>query len=244
MKPIIGVTSSVKDERTMLVSYDNIDSVTASGGVPLVLPNLTNEEEIEQISNRIDGLLVTGGGDIDPTLFGEEPHPNLGLITPGRDTFEISLIKKMIKARKPVLAICRGCQVLNIAGGGDMYQDIYSQTDRQLLQHRQVAPRSHGSHYIDVQEGSLLNQITGSDYYKVNSFHHQAVRDMAPGFFVSARSSDGIIEALESREHPFLLGVQWHPECMTALGDKPSLLLFSAFIEASKEKAKQQQSPV
>lgn len=244
MKPIIGVTSSFKDERTMSVSYDNIDSITAAGGVPLVLPNLTDKGQAEQIAAQLDGLLVTGGGDIDPTLFGEEPHPGLGVITPARDVFEINLIREMMKEGKPVLAICRGCQILNIAAGGDMYQDIYSQIGRQLLQHSQKAPRSHASHYINVAEGSLLKQITNQEKYKVNSYHHQAVRNLAPEFYVSACSSDGITEAFESREHPFVIGVQWHPECMTASGDQPSLLLFGAFVEACRQTNKRQRTTV
>lgn len=235
MKPIIGITTSLEDERTITLSHDNVDSVLQAGGVPVILPNLLDSEHVERVANQIDGLLVTGGGDIDPTIFGEEPHPNLGSITPARDQFEIAIIKKMMEQDKPVLAICRGCQILNIAAGGDMYQDIYTQTDKQLLQHSQKAPRHHGSHFVDVKEGSLLHQMTGSNRFKVNSFHHQAVRQVAQGFQECGTASDGVIEALESVNHSFVIGVQWHPECMVKNGDVPSNDIFTKFIEASSQ---------
>jgi putative glutamine amidotransferase len=237
MKPIIGVTASLQNENLITLSHDNVDSVTAAGGVPFILPNLLESAEVERAAQQIDGLLVTGGGDIDPTLFGEEPHPNLGSISPARDQFEIAIIRKMMEQNKPVLAICRGCQILNIAAGGDMFQDIYAQHDKQLLQHSQRAPRSHGSHFVEVKEGSLLHQITDSTRFKVNSFHHQTVRHVAQGFQVSAVASDGIIEAFESTEHSFILGVQWHPECMVPSGDAPSRAIFNTFLQACQKAA-------
>ncbi|SDZ61656.1 putative glutamine amidotransferase [Evansella caseinilytica] len=232
MKPMIGITSSLKDEQQLMLSLDNIESITSAGGVPVVLPNLTEEEQVARAADHIDGLLVTGGGDIDPTLFGEEPHPALGSITPQRDEFEILIIRKLLEQNKPILALCRGCQILNIAAGGDMFQDIYAQSDRQLLQHSQHAPRSHASHFVEVKHGTLLKQITRLERFKVNSFHHQAVRHPAAGFVVSATSSDGVIEALESSRHTFVLGVQWHPECMTKRKDFPSRAIFTHFVEA------------
>lgn len=237
VKPIIGVTTSYADERTLQTSYDNIDAVVQAGGIPLVLANASASEDMDQIITRLDGVLVTGGGDIDPTLFGEEPHRELGVIHPDRDRFETALLEKCLEKNKPVLAICRGCQILNIAAGGDMYQDIYSQTSSTLLQHTQRAPRSHASHFINVEDGSLLAKITSRSRYKVNSFHHQAVRELGENFQVSALSSDGIIEAFESRRHTFVLAVQWHPECMVAKEDEPSLKLFSTFIKASSQAA-------
>lgn len=234
MKPIIGITSSLKDDRLLTLSLDNTDSVTKVGGVPVIFPNLLDAEQVERVANQIDGLLVTGGGDIDPTLFGEEPHPNLGSITPARDQFEIAIIRKLMEQDKPILAICRGCQIVNIAAGGDMFQDIYAQHDQQLLQHSQRAPRSHGSHFVDVKEGSRLHQMTESNRFKVNSYHHQAVRHVAQGFQTCATASDGIIEAFESTQHTFILGIQWHPECMVNSGDAPSNAIFKRFIEACK----------
>jgi putative glutamine amidotransferase len=234
MKPLIGVTASMGEERTVHVAQDNIDAVGNSGGVPVILPNLTEMDQIKQLSDKLDGLLVTGGGDIDPTLFSEEPHRNLGSITPERDLFETELIRFILNKDIPVLAICRGCQILNIAAGGDMYQDLYSQKDGDLLQHQQRAPRWHGSHFVQVREDSLLHQITAEKRFKVNSYHHQAVRHMAPSFRVSATASDGVIEAFESTAHTFVIGVEWHPENMLPKGDTPSQKLFQAFIQACR----------
>ncbi|MDD4495718.1 MAG: gamma-glutamyl-gamma-aminobutyrate hydrolase family protein, partial [Eubacteriales bacterium] len=181
---------------------------------------------------KIDGLYATGGHDIDPTLFGEEPHPGLGTVIPARDQSEIKLIKKMMEMKKPILGVCRGGQILNIASGGDMYQDINSQIDKQLLQHRQKAPVEHMSHYVHVEKDSLLYRITGEEKFKINSYHHQANRNVSKGFQVSGKASDGIVEAIESKELPFVLGLQWHPEATTLIDDQPSVKIFEAFIHA------------
>ena len=232
MKPIIGISSNLK-EHILSVSTDNIHAITEFGGVPIVLPNV-KKDAIESVVGMIDGLLLTGGGDIDPTLFGEEPHQKLGSIVPERDEFEVLLIQKMLELNKPILGICRGAQIISIAAGGDMYQDIYTQISKPLLQHDQQAPRTHASHYVEVTPGSILSNIVGVEKFKVNSFHHQAVREMPKGFKVSGVASDGIIEAFESSEHPFVLGVQWHPECLVLKNDVVSELIFKAFIGACK----------
>ncbi|SDI45819.1 putative glutamine amidotransferase [Natribacillus halophilus] len=216
------------------LSQDNVTAVVNSGGVPIMLPNILEEELIGRMVEQLDGLLVTGGGDIDPTLFGEEPHQNLGSINPARDRFEMLIIQACLEKDIPILAICRGCQILNIAAGGDMYQDIYSQKNGELLQHQQRAPRAHGSHYVDVTPGSRLAKIAGATRYKVNSYHHQAVRAMADGFTAVGTASDGVIEAFESEKHSFVIGAEWHPENMALAGDEYSVRLFDAFIEAAR----------
>lgn len=239
MKPVIGITPSLQDESVML-HRDLTHSVFRAGGIPLILPypryqspgHLQLQYEVEGLVERIDGLLLSGGGDIDPTLFGEEPIPGLGQITPDRDRLEIELIQLFMEKDRPLLAICRGCQILNVAAGGTMYQDLYKQR-RGLLQHFQHAPRHHASHYVTIQANTLLHQITGLDVYKVNSFHHQAVKDPAADFVVSATSRDGVIEAIESRHHRFVLGVQWHPENMTET-DEQAQKLFEKFVEACR----------
>jgi putative glutamine amidotransferase len=234
MKPIIGITSSVGKNESTTVAAAYVNAVVKSGGTPIVLPNLTNEEDVERLANLIDGLLVTGGGDIDPTLFNEEPHLGLGEITPDRDTFEMAIIPKMLVANKPILGICRGIQILAIATGGDMYQDVYSQIpDRTLLQHQQQAPRSYASHFVTVTDQSLLQKIVGATKFKVNSFHHQTVRNPGKGFLVTAVSSDGLVEAIESTEHRFAVGVQWHPECLLEKDDTISQKIFGAFVKAA-----------
>lgn len=233
MKPIIGVTASLR-EGTVTLENDVLDSILMAGGIPYILPYTNDVSVIKEIINHIDGLLLSGGVDIDPTLFGEEPIPNLGEIMPERDTLEILLIEKALEVNLPILAICRGVQILNIAAGGNMYQDLYSQKGN-LLQHAQRAPRTHLSHFVRTNEGSLLQAISHCTEFKVNSFHHQAVKDPAQGFMISAISSDGVVEAIESVKHFFVLGVQWHPEHVTKF-DEVSKQIFSSFIDASKYK--------
>ncbi|MGE8205085.1 gamma-glutamyl-gamma-aminobutyrate hydrolase family protein [Heyndrickxia sp. NPDC080065] len=214
------------------MANDYMQAVIQAGGIPVILP-MGMEEDIEEITNRIDGLILSGGGDIDPTLFGEEPHPKLGSISPGRDNYEIKIIQKMLQLNKPILAICRGIQILNIAVGGNMFQDIYSQIESPLIQHSQNAVRYHPSHYVYVEKNSMLSEITGCTDFKVNSFHHQAVRNVVEPLKVVARSSDGVIEAVESSVHRFVLGVQWHPEPLAVHGDHISQKIFQRFIQSS-----------
>lgn len=231
IKPIIGITAHVELDYKHSLTNDYIQSIIQAGGIPVILP-IGLDSDVEQLAKKIDGLVVTGGGDIDPILFGEEPHPKLGMISPGRDTFEIAMIEKMLVCNKPILAICRGIQILNIAVGGDMYQDIYSQIDERLLQHSQNAVRTHMSHYVTATENSLLAEIAGQSTFKVNSFHHQAVRHVPKPLVVSGVASDGIIEAIESVEHAFVLGVQWHPEPLAISGEISAKRIFSRFVES------------
>nr|WP_280922975.1 gamma-glutamyl-gamma-aminobutyrate hydrolase family protein [Virgibacillus litoralis] len=222
------------DKSHYTATNDNVEAIIQAGGMPVMLPYLSDECDVEQVANKIDGLYATGGYDIDPTLFGEEPHPQLGTIIPARDQFEISVMKKLLKMGKPILGVCRGCQTLNIAAGGDMYQDIYSQINGDLLQHTQKAPMDHGSHFVYVSKNSLLSRLTGMDHFRINSWHHQANRKIPSTFQVSGTASDGIIEAIESKQHSFVLGLQWHPEAKVKSGDVTSLRIYQSFIEACK----------
>lgn len=233
MKPMIGVTASL-DGTTVKVQRENIEAIELSGGIPVIVPYYKQEESISELVYSLDGLLLTGGGDIDPTLFGEEPIPQLGSITPERDWLEGILIKKFLTTKKPILGICRGCQILNITAGGGMYQDIYSQINRNLLQHVQQAPRNHPTHWVTIKKGTLFHEIMGQEKIKVNSFHHQAVYPLAPDFHIAAESSDGLIEAFESREHPFVMGLQWHPEDLFAV-QLEAKKLFASFVEKCLE---------
>ncbi|MCC3358591.1 gamma-glutamyl-gamma-aminobutyrate hydrolase family protein [Bacillus sp. REN16] len=230
-KPIIGVTSHVELDYKHSLSNDYVQAVIQAGGIPVILP-IGIDEDVSQIASSIDALLLTGGGDIDPTLFGEEPHPKLGTISPGRDQLEPAIIKEMLDADKPILAICRGIQILNIALGGDMYQDIYSQHENELLQHSQKATRYHLAHYVKAKEGSLLASVAGTDEFKVNTYHHQSVRHVPYPLEVCGVASDGIIEAIESKGHSFVLGVQWHPEGLAVNGDSIAKRIFTRFVES------------
>ncbi|GIO27080.1 gamma-glutamyl-gamma-aminobutyrate hydrolase family protein [Ornithinibacillus bavariensis] len=236
MKPIIGIiTSTELDERTFYTAKDNTSAISNAGGIPVLLPYYQHRDDLYQMATLLDGLYATGGYDIDPTLFGEEPHPNLGSVIPARDAFEIQLIRIMMDMDKPILGVCRGCQTLNIAAGGDMYQDIYSQLAGELLQHQQNAPKEHGSHYVDVRKNSLLYRITGETKLRVNSRHHQANRNVVNPLQISGKASDGVIEAIESKEHNFILGLQWHPESMIESGDIASKAIFKAFLESCRK---------
>jgi len=230
-KPIIGVTSHVELDYKHTLSNDYVQAVIQAGGIPVILP-IGIDDEVSQIASKIDGLLLTGGGDIDPLLFGEEPHPKLGMISPGRDSLEPKFITEILAADKPILAVCRGIQILNIAFGGDMYQDIYDQHETKLLQHSQKATKSHLAHFVKAKDGSLLASIAGTSEFKVNTYHHQAVRHVPAPLEVSGVASDGVIEAIESKGHHFVLGVQWHPEILAANGDDISKRIFARFVES------------
>ncbi|PKM83449.1 MAG: peptidase C26 [Firmicutes bacterium HGW-Firmicutes-14] len=234
MKPLIGVTCSydLKDSR-FFIPEAYINAIIRAGGIPLVLPGSGKTRGVRPYFNAVRGLILSGGGDIDPSFFNKEPVPALGEITPERDRFEIMMIKTALKKNIPVLGICRGCQVLNVACGGSLIQHIPS-VIRKPLKHSQSAPRWYPTHRITIDKSSLFHRIAGENTIMVNSFHHQSICEPAPGFRVSARSSDGVIEAVEHPGYRFVLGIQWHPECMVEK-DSVSRRIFSAFIEAVKK---------
>ena len=234
-KPLIGITTSLEEERKLVVTRHYSDWILREGGIPIILPYLKEHKQILDYIEVLDGLLLAGGGDIDPTLFGEEPIEQLGSITPERDWLELHLTQAALKRNLPILAICRGCQILNVAAGGTMYQDIASQhSTRPLIQHTQVAPTWHATHSVNIQANTKLHHIVGKTQVKTNSFHHQAVKEIAPNFQASAFTKDGVVEAIESIEHQYVIGVQWHPECM-AVTDPLSKSLFQSFVHSMAE---------
>jgi putative glutamine amidotransferase len=211
-----------------------VDALVAAGATPLPVPCLDDDERIIALLERADGLLVTGGSDFDPRAFGEQPHLKLGSVSPQRDHLDRVAIRYALdRPELPVLGICRGIQSLNVVAGGTLIQDVASQVPG-ALKHAQSAPGWYGTHDIEVSEGSLLREILGADRVSVNSFHHQAVREAAPGFEVSARTDDGVIEAIERREGVFCMGVQFHPELMAGR-DARTAGLFRAFVAACPE---------
>lgn len=231
IKPIIGITMSENvGESVVKVLYS--EAIVKAGGVPIYLPS-EGIDHIDTFVAKIDGLLLTGGEDVDPTHYGEDPHYGLGTVTPKRDLFELRLVKAVLQSNKPILGICRGMQVINIVAGGSLYQDLFHQHKKPIIQHNQRAPVHHASHFIELEKDSLLQKIMDENSIKVNSFHHQAVKDVPSPFIVSARTSDGVIEAIESEQHKFVIGVQWHPE---ALRDRYSSKLFTQFIKESSGK--------
>ncbi|MDN5347106.1 MAG: putative glutamine amidotransferase [Clostridia bacterium] len=204
-------------------------AVEQAGGLPVLLPATTDTELAGAYLDKIEALVLTGGGDLDPAFFGEEPLPGLGEVVPLRDAFEIALVKLAWRQGKPILAICRGLQVLNVAAGGDLYQDLERQYAG-ALQHVQKGPRSYPTHEVKILPGSLLFRLTGKDNLRVNSLHHQAVRRVGVGLKVAAYASDGVIEALEG-EGNFILAVQWHPEDLLAF--REHRILFEALVKAA-----------
>ena len=229
MRSVIGVTGNHDgEEHSFWVRDYYVKSLETAGATALVLPPTQENEIITDYLKICDGVLFSGGGDVDPVHWGENPRPGLGQINPLRDTFELELAHQALTADVPVLGICRGCQVLNVAAGGSLLQDI-----RSHLLHDQNAPRDYPIHAIVVEKGSLLKKVLDSQEIRVNSFHHQAVKDPGRGFKICAWAPDGVIEAIESTKHRWALGVQWHPECMT---DEFSQRLFAGLVKASQMK--------
>ena len=210
-KPVIAITGNY-DDQTCKLAEGYYKSVQRAGGVPVIVPPLTDTDAIINTLDHVDGLLLSGGGDFNPLLVGEEPSPRLGSINSERDIPELLITQLAYNRQIPILGICRGIQTLAVALGGKVAQDI---SDIAKVKHSQDAHRSEPTHSIIVEKDSTLYNIYNSDAQQyVNSFHHQAVSDPGPRFRVTAKAPDGIIEAIESREFKSIMGVQWHPECL------------------------------
>jgi putative glutamine amidotransferase len=220
-KPRIGVTPCSRVD-------DYVESVTRAGGEAVVL---SNGDDPAAVLETVDGLLLTGGLDVDPRLYGEAPHPTTET-APERDRFEIPLARAAIAGDIPLLAICRGVQVLNVAAGGSLIQDIPSETPSKL-NHSIDTPKDHVAHNVRLTHGTLLADLLGAEQQSVNSRHHQAVGAVASDFVVSAVSADGVVEAIEKPDASFCVGVQWHPENFWRTGEFAGL--FRGLVTAARQ---------
>jgi putative glutamine amidotransferase len=234
-KPIIGITGAyIKRNEHMegvYVHHDYHKSVAANGGIPVILPFINPEMTLETLP-LCDGIILSGGEDVDPQFYGQDPHIHLGPTLPDRDLVEIEIVKYAIKNNIPILAVCRGVQILNVALGGTLIQDIPSQM-KEPIQHSQTVERRRDTHWVNISTDSKLYQILDADRVRVNSLHHQALDKVSEDLRVVAMSSDGIVEAVEYiHSSTFTVGVQWHPESMASSNSRMNNL-FIEFIKSS-----------
>ncbi len=238
-RPLIGLTGNFVDGCCSLASA-YYTSVLKAGGVPLVIPPTGNDEIIAHILGFLDGIVLTGGADLNPLLIGEEPIPQLRGINAERDSHELLVTRMAADLHIPILGICRGIQVIGAAFGGLLYQDIYTQHHGTTCKHDQNADRWVATHTVELLSGSQLYNLFQTTRLAVNSFHHQAVKTPPQGFMVSATAPDGIIEAMESVNDHQILAVQWHPECFIMHNDESMMPIFHWLIkEASSHKEQQ-----
>ncbi len=231
--PLIGISGSMEEDKVFLLQA-YFDAITAAGGIPLLLNPYMRGAAVSQLMNTLDGLMLAGGGDMEPKHFGQEPVKELGETTPVRDMLELELLEAAERlSPMPVLGICRGMQVMNVAAGGSLFQDLPTQHPKQengLLTHLQTQPYEQPTHAVLLRKESLLCELAGQECCMVNSMHHQAVDRIGTGYDVIAAGEDGVVEAIQHTKYPFRLAVQWHPE---RLQDSLSKGLFAAFVRSA-----------
>jgi putative glutamine amidotransferase len=252
MRPLIGVTTSeVRSPeratpipegeprvRELALGLTYMRAVEAAGGLPLVIP-LMDDDAIEPLLDRLDGLCLSGGPDLDPGNYGADPHEELGPTEPDLDSFELAVARRADAREMPILAICRGTQALNIVRGGALHQHLPELSEQ--IPHRQKTPGTETSHPVEIEPGSRLARALGyeelrvADALDVNSFHHQAIDRLGAGLKVTASAPDGTIEAIEDPDREFLIGVQWHAETLVHRPHEKSL--FGSFVEACEHEA-------
>lgn len=228
--PIIGVTTYGRtSENKFPLPADYVDAVRRAGAVPVLLP--PGETAIDRLLERIDGLILAGGGDVDPARYGGSGHPAIYMVDAERDRLEIDLVRRSISRGTPLLGICRGCQVLNVALGGTLIQHVPDQYGTRVP--HILPPREPVPHDVEVAADSRLAGVLGSAKGKPASWHHQALDQVAADLRVVAHAPDGVIEAVERPGHSWLVGVQWHPE-LTAAEDPVQQRLFAALVDAAR----------
>jgi putative glutamine amidotransferase len=235
MKPVIGITTFSEQKPMKVystVSMNYVKSVMMAKGLPILIPVCDDICLAGEYIEGLDGLLLTGGEDVSPLAYGENPIKEVDYFSPVRDEFEIRLFKRALEKNIPVLGICRGLQIMNTALGGTLYQDIFSQVKDCLGHFPRPLPVDELYHTVQIEKNSCLHKVFGKDTINVNSYHHQSVKEPAADFQVTARSSDGIIEGIEHKHKAFAVAVQWHPEDLTQ--KHPLFIkLFDALMKAS-----------
>ena len=244
MKPLIGITCNYdyKDEigkvtqvgitgqKWHFLADNYIASIERAGGVPVMIPICRNMETVKEMVSRMDGILISGGHDVNPREYGEDVNGCCGVIMPMRDRQDVELSKYIIEeTNKPILGICRGIQIMNIATGGKLYQDL--EIEGNFNHHlNDMYPMNSVSHTVWMNEGTKMHAVFGKEKIGVNSFHHQAVKELGEGFVISAVSTDGVTEAIEMKGERFVTAIQWHPEMM--YDSKEQQEIFKIFVEA------------
>jgi putative glutamine amidotransferase len=244
-RPLISVTTQTLQAidgipdglpQSVVMNQRYYHAVAMAGGAPVLVPLLDDVDALRAIYERTDGILIPGGVDVDPASFGEAPHQRLGRIDPARDRVELQLVRWAIDEGKPVLGLCRGLQVINVALGGTLYQDLEAEFPN-AIKHDYFPTygfsRDHLAHRVAVESGSRLRHAFGEASIPVNSMHHQGIKALAGGLVASASAPDGLVEAVELPNESFVVGVQWHPEVFE-LSEPGSGELFRDFIEAAR----------
>ena len=239
--PIIGITSQTLEAipgelpRCWVMSQRYVDVLTSVGALPWVIPLTHNTATLRGVYEHLDAVFLPGGVDMDPDQYSESRLPVCGVTDPDRDRVEVALVQWAMADRKPVLAVCRGVQVLNVAAGGTLYQDLVDWCDAAIKHDywpNEVKQRQDLVHEVTIEEGTQLATIIGAGATTVNSMHHQGIKRLAPGLMVNARAPDGLIEGVEGRDDSYLIGVQWHPEELVET-DPAMRRLFESFIESA-----------
>ena len=232
MKPIIAVLAEIDNEFNTRVQNPYINAIESTGGIPILFPYVSKSETVEHPVDICDGFFFTGGADIEPNRYGEEARETAGDIQKHRDEFEFNVFQRLIKTSKPILSVCRGAQLINVALGGTLYQDIPSEVETKIS-HRQSEPKFSPSHDIRIITDTPLYEMMRTERIKGNSFHHQAIKTLGKGLEIMAVAEDGIIEAVYSSEMQYLRAYQWHPERLIK-ADAQNRMIFEDFIHACK----------
>jgi len=235
MKPIIGITTyqaaNANGQPIVVLMQSYIDAIMQAGGVPVLIPSMIHEDGWDALYARLDGILLSGGGDIALEHFPGEPHPRIYDVEVERDSIELKLAKSAADDGKPFLGICRGVQVVNVALGGSLYTHIPDQLPGALDHAYPGHLRTVLVHEVKLEEGTRIAEVMGEPILKVNSLHHQGLKEIAPSLRVTGYAPDGLVESVELPDHPFGIAVQWHPEWLT--DQVPTRNLFRKFVEAA-----------